>query len=192
MDRNKYMYALSRAVVMVESNVKGGTWSGALENLNHLWVTAFVRADRDVPAGNKRLSKLGLHHITDTDLAVPQTFRDLVFSIQLNHIRNSDNSSTADITLPLFPGKAEDVASGVGNRDRQGLAPEPSPAGGTAPAGAATSEAAAQGPGDELFKVFVSYLRSLLEESPKSEQEVARFFGIETLQAQRWLSQAKE
>lgn len=42
MARNKYIYANSVGTVIVKSDYnKGGTWSGALENLNHNWVSEF-------------------------------------------------------------------------------------------------------------------------------------------------------
>jgi DNA processing protein len=46
MDRNKYIYALSKYAVVVSSdNNKGGTWTGAVENLKNKWVPLFVRKD---------------------------------------------------------------------------------------------------------------------------------------------------
>lgn len=36
MARNKYIYCLSQAAVVVRSDTKGGTWSGAIENLKKL------------------------------------------------------------------------------------------------------------------------------------------------------------
>lgn len=60
MDRNKYIYALSQYVVAVSSSDnKGGTWAGAVENLNKRWVPLFVRDGERVPLGNKKLIKLG-------------------------------------------------------------------------------------------------------------------------------------
>ena len=38
MARNKYIYCLSEAAVVVHSGLKGGTWSGAIENLKKGWV----------------------------------------------------------------------------------------------------------------------------------------------------------
>jgi predicted Rossmann fold nucleotide-binding protein DprA/Smf involved in DNA uptake len=69
MDRNKYMYALASAAVVVESDTKGGTWSGAVENEKHRWAPAFVRVAADAPAGNRRLADLGLRPIASQDLS---------------------------------------------------------------------------------------------------------------------------
>lgn len=60
MDRNKYIYALATAAVVADSDVRGGTWSGAVENLKAQWAPAFVRTGPDVPAGNVELCRSGL------------------------------------------------------------------------------------------------------------------------------------
>ena len=57
MARNKYIYALSEAVVVVKSALTGGTWTGANENLKHQWCPLWVR-NNDHP-GNQELIKLG-------------------------------------------------------------------------------------------------------------------------------------
>jgi predicted Rossmann fold nucleotide-binding protein DprA/Smf involved in DNA uptake len=65
MDRNKYLYALAAAAVVVDSDTKGGTWTGALENEKYGWTRAFVRLANDAALGNRRLAELGLRPITD-------------------------------------------------------------------------------------------------------------------------------
>lgn len=60
MGRNKVIYALSSAAVVVSAALEtGGTWAGALENLRAGWVPLFVRDGRDVPEGNRELIKQG-------------------------------------------------------------------------------------------------------------------------------------
>ena len=56
MGRNKYIYLLSQATVVVTSSTKGGTWEGAKENLKKQWVPLIVSAHQDeLQAGNKEL-----------------------------------------------------------------------------------------------------------------------------------------
>lgn len=80
MGRNKVIYALSSAAVVVSSAFEtGGTWAGAIENLQAGWVPLFVRDDEDVPEGNRELIKRGgrpihpeqLESSLDTILDVP-------------------------------------------------------------------------------------------------------------------------
>ncbi len=59
MHRNKYIYCLSDAALVVHSGAKGGTWSGARENLEKRWVPLWVKPTRDSSAGNEALVKQG-------------------------------------------------------------------------------------------------------------------------------------
>jgi predicted Rossmann fold nucleotide-binding protein DprA/Smf involved in DNA uptake len=57
MQRNKQIYALADFGLVVSSGYnEGGTWSGAIEQLEKLHLTPiFVRAGDDVPEGNRQL-----------------------------------------------------------------------------------------------------------------------------------------
>lgn len=60
MARNKYIYSLSDAAIIVSaSEGKGGTWSGAVEALKHAWVPTWVKAHPDPQSGNAALIRLG-------------------------------------------------------------------------------------------------------------------------------------
>ena len=65
MARNKYIYILSKAVVVVKSDVnKGGTWAGAKENLKKGWSAPLVRNIEYV--GNQELIEMGAYAIDDS------------------------------------------------------------------------------------------------------------------------------
>lgn len=65
MGRNKYIYTLSQAVVVVKSDYDtGGTWTGAVENLKKKWVPLLVR--QSAHRGNQELIKEGATPINDT------------------------------------------------------------------------------------------------------------------------------
>lgn len=58
--RNKHIYGLSKYTVVSSSIAgKGGTWTGAIENLKAKWVPLFVRDEVGVPDGNIELIKKG-------------------------------------------------------------------------------------------------------------------------------------
>lgn len=60
MARNKYIYSLSDAAIIVSaSEGKGGTWSGAVEALKHAWVPTWVKAHPHPQSGNAALVRLG-------------------------------------------------------------------------------------------------------------------------------------
>lgn len=59
MQRNKYIYCLSDAAFVVHSGTSGGTWSGAIENLNKKWVPLWVRKNDEANSGNTQLVEKG-------------------------------------------------------------------------------------------------------------------------------------
>lgn len=68
MGRNRLIYCLAEAAVVVASGESGGTRSGALENLKAGWVPLFVRDETDAPPGNRELLGAGGLPITRDDL----------------------------------------------------------------------------------------------------------------------------
>jgi predicted Rossmann fold nucleotide-binding protein DprA/Smf involved in DNA uptake len=59
MARNKYVYCLADAAVIVHSGTKGGTWNGAIENLRNAWVPLWVKPANDSESGNAQLVAKG-------------------------------------------------------------------------------------------------------------------------------------
>jgi predicted Rossmann fold nucleotide-binding protein DprA/Smf involved in DNA uptake len=60
MARNKYIYCLSdAAVVIASSRGKGGTWNGAVENLKNSWVPLWVKPAQEKSSGNAELVRQG-------------------------------------------------------------------------------------------------------------------------------------
>ena len=59
MQRNKHVYCLSDAAVVIHSGLKGGTWSGAIENLKNRWVPLWLKPTADPAAGNGSLKNRG-------------------------------------------------------------------------------------------------------------------------------------
>ena len=60
MSRNKYIYCLADAAVVVSSTKnKGGTWNGAIENLRQKWVPLWVKSSSESSSGNAELVRQG-------------------------------------------------------------------------------------------------------------------------------------
>ena len=60
MARNKYVYCLADAAVVVSTaRESGGTWHGAIEDLKHGWVPLWVKGSDDPAAGNAALVDRG-------------------------------------------------------------------------------------------------------------------------------------
>ncbi len=68
MSRNKHVYCLSRAAVVVCSDTgKGGTWAGATEDLKKKWVPVWVKHQADARSGNRALVERGALVLPDAD-----------------------------------------------------------------------------------------------------------------------------
>ena len=77
MDRNKYIYCLSEAAIVVHSDTRGGTWSGAVENLRNSWIPLWVKENRTA-VGNKRLVERGAHWLLDnvSEVDIPKLVKN--------------------------------------------------------------------------------------------------------------------
>ena len=65
MMRNRYIYVQSEATVVIKSDYnKGGTWSGANENLRNHWALTLCRNHLSYP-GNKALIEKGAIPVDD-------------------------------------------------------------------------------------------------------------------------------
>ena len=68
MKRNKYIYALSEMAIAVCSTIeKGGTWTGAIENLKNEWVPLFLGSNKESGSGNEALVNKGGHWLPSLD-----------------------------------------------------------------------------------------------------------------------------
>jgi predicted Rossmann fold nucleotide-binding protein DprA/Smf involved in DNA uptake len=65
MARNKYIYCLADAAIVVHSGTSGGTWTGALENLDKQWVPTWVKRTNDEAAGNAAIQKRGASWLSE-------------------------------------------------------------------------------------------------------------------------------
>ncbi|MCX5812072.1 MAG: DNA-processing protein DprA [Proteobacteria bacterium] len=59
MARNKYIYCISDATIVVHSGTTGGTWNGALENLRKGWAPVWVKWSTGKYSGNSLIVQRG-------------------------------------------------------------------------------------------------------------------------------------
>lgn len=65
MERNKFIYAMSTATVVVRSDKdKGGTWAGVTESIKHKWSYVYVWDNKDYD-GNQALIQIGAVPLAD-------------------------------------------------------------------------------------------------------------------------------
>jgi DNA processing protein len=142
MQRNKYIYALAKHAIVVASETKGGTWSGATEQLNKLkFCPIMVNVSVRPSSGNKKLIKMG---------ASP-----LVLDFSENF---SQQLSTAE-SASASPGQAELFA--ITSQDETGSTPL-----------SVTPEVTIEMPQEQIEQAVFPILRSLLLKEKTSTELV--------------------
>lgn len=166
MQRNKLIYALADAALVVSSDLgKGGTWAGATEQLDKLhFVPVFVRQSGDRSDGLDALRRQGA-------MAWPEP-NDVDAFVDIFR-RGIENEAAA-----INPSVTQDVSAEV-----------PGLQGGTAATGNETRVADTQDdlPADRLWNAVRSLVSALLTK-PHGETAVADALGVSRAQARAWLA----
>jgi len=183
MQRNKLIYALSDASLVVASDFnKGGTWAGAAEQLDKLkFVPVYVRLD-DESKGLKELYNKG---------AIPwPNPQDINSFRQIFDVTNLP--SNTNLNLSLFD--EEDIVKEfkVSNIAQQSLTkPMDESTKTNTPAATNTIEIEVPKPADELFEFAANIILSLLT-TPLKDSEIAQVLNISLAQTKLWLSRLVE
>ena len=167
MQRNKLIYALADAALVVSSDFKkGGTWSGAVEQLQkHRTIPVYVRPTAEPQRGLDGLRELGA-------LSWPelQEAEDLAALLDAcNAATPKAKAAPADVPVTAKLAEPETPAT---------AAPQPP----RAPAAASTP----LNPAEELFATVRTLVARL--EAPTTEAEIAETLRVSKLQAKEWLS----
>ncbi|MEC8057827.1 MAG: DNA-processing protein DprA [Pseudomonadota bacterium] len=110
MARNKYIYCLADSSLVVHSGLKGGTLTGAQENIKKGWVPIYIKENEGCESANKNLINQGGIPVTNTidrlkisdffklDLIIdPLTFSNIESS-QIDMFSPSPSPSPSDFT----------------------------------------------------------------------------------------------
>lgn len=183
MQRNKLIYALADAALVVSSDFnKGGTWTGAVEQLEKFHCgPIFVRCGAQAGKGNDALLRKGALPWAEP-LDAPALER------LLEQVRNSVVAPASQVALPLAmdeaPAAYDAVAVPV-------VVPAGEPAVISTPSGTmrAGSVATLAGtPAKSLRALAHDLLRRELIE-PRTEEEIALQLGIHKAQAKAWIQE---
>jgi DNA processing protein len=99
MARNKYIYSMAQAVVVVKSDYnKGGTWTGAVENIKKHWSPLLVR--QSTHDGNQELLKLGA-------IAMDESYSDFHKLPELSALQT--NQSQSDLLSTAHQPQTDDM-----------------------------------------------------------------------------------
>ena len=166
MSRNKYIYCLAEAGVAVCSKLdRGGTWNGAVENLEAAWVPLWVQRSASPDSGNSELVKRGARWLPprfglDSLLAGPA---------------GSEGEHQPDRPTPA----AERVAN-------SGTAVTPS----TSEPADGTGRPDTRAPADscpDFYRLFLEWMEVATASKPVGADDIAESLNLNKSQATAWL-----
>ena len=182
MSRNRYIYCLADAAVVISSTPdKGGTWNGALEDLKAGWVPLWVKHNTNTKSGNLALVQMGAQWLpyNPTSLAT---------------LLNGSQPSTAEEArqdLPLLPHDAERPTPSEPEMDATET-PLPEVDAPVAPprdvpnaehAAAATPHQVDQG----FYSLFLVRMLDITTAKPMKATDIASRLELEKSQTNAWL-----
>ena len=175
MQRNKLVYALADAGLVIESDYnKGGTWAGAVEQLDKLsLVPIFVRSKGDISNGLKALEKRGA--LPWPDPATVDDFRDVINGKQFH----PEDEVIKQSAFPLD--SAEGIAAPQDDLEVPSIQPVPA---------ISTEIAQATTAADALLEAVAQILASM--EQPITATRVAEQLDVSNKQAGDWLKRLEQ
>lgn len=202
MQRNKLIYALSDASLVVSSDLnKGGTWAGAIEQIDKLkLVPVYIRSTGEPSAGLDGLRKKGallwpnpkdaesFARVFDTNVSCP----DVPQQSGLTLFPDEGATHVTSATPAEFDIKNEITSVARPDKDKaHGQVQEPTAAVVQEPKEAVPPTELAPLPADALFAAVRDVMQRLLR-VPMKEAEVAAELDVSTAQAKQWLSRLVE
>lgn len=179
MQRNKLIYALADASLVVNSDFnKGGTWAGATEQLDKLrLVPVYVRSTGETGKGLNALRQKGAlpwPNPQDTDAFAK------VFDVSMP--RAPDVPAQTGLSL-----LGQELATATPENTPAQLSPAPSPEPLVRQAGIVPAAQTILSPADALFAAVRDVLLQLLKTPMKKDADVAVALQVSTPQAKAWL-----
>lgn len=186
MGRNKLIYAMADFALAVSSDhKKGGTWAGAVEELNRKYsIPVFTRIDGFVPKGNKKLLDIGAVQWPET--ISPQNMHSILSSTAKVFVerQKQNNSTLFDQTNQTGQMAKTDQSIQQSNHkvEKKALSTEP------APEKFETKKEEIS----SISSVYEAVLPVILKElsSPVAAAELAEKLDVQKAQLNIWLKKA--
>jgi predicted Rossmann fold nucleotide-binding protein DprA/Smf involved in DNA uptake len=187
MERNKLLYGLSDAALVVASSAdSGGTWAGATEALQHGQVKVFVKAIGTLAPGNSKLLRMG-------GIPFPiepwEDLRALFTAPQEKNRRLFSEDCDEGSAALKSPADTQDrIAAAANVGETESGDQEPSARDAARP----LERPAEPGAGEsvrEAYALVIDEILSFLEE-PQSEQWLAVKLNVRAAQMKDWLERA--
>ena len=189
MSRNRYIYCLADAAVVVSSTPgKGGTWNGAIEALGNTWVPVWVkRKAGGIGSGNHELVRHGAHWMPDDPVSLECLFDGSCGKPGENGRAEPARPATGP-DLPSHTGERLPGVCGEPAKDIEPVAREPE----RPNADGATSEPARVPANGDFYTFFLSRMREFTDRGPKKVEEIALRFQLQKSQVHIWLKRGQE
>ncbi len=182
MARNKYVYCLSDAAVVVHSGAKGGTWTGALENLKNGWVPLWVKSDAGPGSANALIVQQGARRLTASPRDL--NLRSLFGSAAANA---SIQAEGYDLPPPTTAGAVGEGSEGYDAQDPSSAETPAGPQRSTG--GVAVGEEQGM---TSLYELFLRHVERVTEKEAKTIEQLAGELEIGKAQATAWVKRALE
>ncbi len=195
MQRNKYIYCLSDAALAVQSGTKGGTWSGAMENLKKQWVPLWVKRTTDNMSGNSAIVKAGAAWAPENSKKID--FK-VLFSAEVINTASSDalsvhaaagvNENKPEYLLEtqVKPEQDRMISDGV---DAQQVATL-NQISQLISDGKVDADASSSAGAMEFYDLFLIKVQAVCSDSVKTTDELVDALGLNKSQLNTWLKRA--
>lgn len=189
MDRNKLIYCLSNVGLVVQSETKGGTWSGANENLRRKWVPLWVKNTSEKGSGNEKIYEGGARwaskNVDEIDIVKlvnaeweAETLKSGLFNETASV--GEENGESYSALQPHFdtdvPEKTIDDAKIGQNVESE--KPNETPD--------LMSET------DDFYELFLTKVQILCKDHAKTTDELASILRLQSTQLKTWLKRATD
>ena len=182
MARNKYIYSLADAAVVINaSKDKGGTWSGAIENLKQRWIPLWIKWHADRASGNAALVDKGAHWLpepivgfdalmqtaTQTSTAEP----DYLFDAKPSNVSEPVPPSVSEVDAQGTPtADSDEPQADQGNEQERAADPMPQ-----------------RDPSLDLYECFLLKLDAATREGPATVETLQEELDLVKPQLNEWL-----
>lgn len=168
MGRNKYIYCLADAGVVVTCEKEsGGTYAGAKETLKNHWVPVWTRQSERSADGVEALEAIGAVRLPKAEFLIASLFKP-------KHAATQPAQAAKDQLSPVEELETVRVDS-----------EDPGPY-------VAAPPKASEDPAGLLFKAFLDQLQFVLQSAPMRPEEIAEQLQIKPVQAKAWLQKTEQ
>ena len=178
MARNKYIYCLSDAAVVVNSTPnKGGTWNGAIEDLMNGWVPLWVKPKDSPKSGNTALVQKGARCFPK-DMPALSTLWDIHSGEDATSEPLSPETENASLEANIAP-----VATASAGGEEKSSEARPEDSFTTKPEPDEKSLEFAL----DLYSLFFRHMLKITSNDPLKADEISKCLELEKSQVKAWL-----